>query len=373
MPDGLDLTTYVDNVVELHGVYGKNLATSTTKGQWGLVQQGSKWRDQMDILQSYSASNYYIDADKRLHFHALSTEHVDWSFVDYRPDGVLRIPCREVSATQDGSFIVTDALVWGALVAWDVQGEVFFGRVQDASGISKYGRWQYAEANLGQGDDQASVDQRADAIINGPPGSAGQVESGLRYPLWRFNITWFAHDVPKVAGVPQHVRPGNLVNIVLYALGETTAQPLTRVLPMRNMSVTFPQLAEDAHSWVRFDGEFGLTYSDSRYLWAYLLKHKLQPPTVPVAGGTVSNNSTSSNAGDYAAIAPLQTPDGTRTDFTFNYPLIASTVQVFVNGLLWRRYYEYDITDTGTISFYTPLAPDDEVYVEARTGASTTP
>jgi hypothetical protein len=231
-----------------------------------------------------------------------------------------------------------------------------------------YGRWQLGEINF-QGDyTQNRTTQRAFYIISGPPGlDPFGTSTGLRFPLWRFNLTWFAHDVPRVDDVPLHIRPGYLVNIILHVMG-TDDVPLIRFLPLRSMTVTFPQVASPGETWVQFQGEFGISYSDSRHLWKYLRQHGGMGAPQQVSMSSLSNSSTSSAFGDFAAITPLESPDGSRTVFTFALPLLASTVRVHVNGLTWRRYREYDITGPGEITFTSAPAADDELYIEARTG-----
>lgn len=354
VPPGVNMTTYVQNIKQCRG---------DEAGKYGLAQQGSKWRDQMDLLAALSAAVYYIDADKFLHFESLQTATKDWAFVDHAPNGTTRVPCREVSATQDGSMIVNDALVWGGL---EVEGQVYFAREQDASAQDTYGRWQLGELHFNEGMDQQAVTERADAIINGPPGTSGDVQGGLRFPLWRVHLTWYAHDVPRDGGEPDHIRPGNLVNIMLYTMGENgNALPL--FLPLLNMSVTFPQLAGNAESWVRFDGEFGLSYADSRFLWHYILNKK-SSRSAPLVVGAVGNASAGSGFADFGTFVPNEAPDGLRTTFTFPFPLLHSTIRVFINGLRWRENYEYSVTSTNEIRLFSPLASDDKMYVEARTG-----
>lgn len=369
LPPDVNVTDFVEDITKLRGVYNDDLDTSTTQGRWGVPQQGSKWRVLMDMLASYSAANYYIDYDKNLHFEALSSSVSPWTFVDHSPNGVNTVGCREVSATQDGSFIVNDALVWGGLEA---EGSIYFARYEDDESQGEIGRWQLGEDHFNEGMDQSAVTARAHALIDGPPGTqANAGETGLRFPIWRVRLTWFAHEVPRVAEVPQHIRPGQLANIVLYVMGDD-GRPLSLFLPLISMSVTFPQVAGGSEAWTRFDGEFGLTYADSRFLWQFILRR--QKANVSFIVGSVSNTSGStgsgSGLGDFATLVPNEAPNGSRTVFTFPVPMLEASIEVFVNGLLWRRYREYDIVDGTTISFYTPLFSDDQMYVEARTAAS---
>lgn len=369
VPPGVDMSTYVENI---HQIVTTDQSVSGGKGS--LVQQGTKWRDEMSQLAAFSAANYYIDADKNLHFESLQSSTMPWAFVDYQPNDHTRVPVRDVSATQDGTLMVNDALVWGGL---DVEGSIYFSRYQDSASEAEYGRWQLGELHFNEGMDQSVVTQRAAILVEGTDPTGGNnpvpgqdpngVATGLKFPLWRVRLSWFGHHIPRVAGVPQHIRPGQLVSIILYVMGEDVAHPLNLFLPLLNMTVTFPQLAGGGESWVRFDGEFGLTYSDSRYLWKYILKQQGQK-TYAIAAGGVSNSSTSSGFGDFATLTPILPPDGTRKVFTFPFPMLPRTVEVFVNGLKWREHQEYEITGAQEITLYSALASDDQLYVEARTG-----
>jgi hypothetical protein len=264
VPPGVDMSTHVDRVFTFPGT---NLGWNTPGYHWGFKQQGTTWREQMELIASYSAAVYYIDGDKKLHYHSLETATMPWRFVDTAPNSTNRVGCREVSATEDGSLLVTDALVWGGL---SEEGSIYFSRYTDSTGLSNYGRWQFAESDFGKGNDQQSVTDRAKAIVKGPPGTAGDVVGGFRFPVWRVKLSWYAHSIPRVGGVPQHIRPGYVVPIELKVLGLSGSKTL--LLPLRSMSVSFPQLAGDGQAWVRFDGDFSLSYNDSRFLWRYILK-----------------------------------------------------------------------------------------------------
>lgn len=263
-------------------------------------------------------------------------------------------------------MLVTDALVWGGLEA---EGQNYFARNQSAQGIATYGRWQLGELHYNEGMDQQAVTERASAIIDGPPGlDPTNVQAGLRFPLWRVRLTWYAHDIPRVGGEPQHIRPGNIATILLYTMGEDATHPLPLFLPLLNMTVTFPQLAGGGESWVRYDGEFGISNSDSRFLWAYILKQQKKRFSPVVVVGAASNSSTSTSFGDFGTFTPNEAPDSTRTEFNFPFPMLRSTIEVYVNGLRWRENREYEVTGDSQITFYSALASDDQVYVEARTG-----
>jgi hypothetical protein len=361
VPPDLDVTTHVMDIAD----FGERDNDGDFQIRYAWVTQGTPWRKQMDEFAARSAATYYISADKSLWFINLEDTTVPWVFCDYAPGGNWngRVPTREVHAQEDGSLIVNDALVWGGLEADEA---IYFSRYEDEVAENDVGRWQYAESNFQQGDTQDTVELRARYIVEGPPGTSGSVVSGLRYPLWRFTLTWFAHDIPRVAGEPQHIKPGNIVNIMLYTMGDGVAKPLIQMLPLRNMTVTFPQMKGANEVWVKFTGEFGISYSDSRYLWAYLINRgKLSTQQVL---GSVDNASVGSKFGDFARLNPNEQPDGERTEFTFPFPLLRGSERVYVNGLYWREGHEYTIADDGTIVFNVPLATDDKLYVEARTG-----
>lgn len=399
MPPGINLDDEVDAIAEFgnkKSATGKNI-----KAGWAMPSQGSTWRQGMQLLAQRSGAVYYIDAEKRLHFHALEDVVSPWALVDRNPNGVTSVGVRDVIAREDGSPIVTDALVWGGLeeLASDqpnTPSGTFFARyprspARDAreqaalDARAKYGRWQYAEPNFQRGDDQESVDNRAEVIVSGPPGTATSGVGGLRYPVWEITCTWFAHEVPEdpEEGGRQHLKPGHIANIILYVMGKDVTHPLVQFLPLRSVQITFPQIPAQPEgsdpgnpvlwTYVQFTGQFGLSYSDPRALWKFLLENKTSRKTLLSKTQTAphaTNNSSTASFGGFGAFFPKEQPNGSRTLFSIPFPYLAGTLRVYLNGLIQRRQVEYVEEDpaSGEFRFYTAPLAGDEVYVEVRTG-----
>jgi hypothetical protein len=383
VPPGLDMSTYVDNLTKV----GKG--TKTTGGnQYGLIQQGQPWRSQMEDLAARTASFYYIDGDKNLHYHSVEETVWPYTFVDWRPASAANrastIGIRAVTASADGAPIVNDALVWGGLeqladkTGTDPSG-TFFSRYKNQDSIDKHGRWQYAEANFQRGDDQDSVDMRAESIVDGLPGSVESggkpvQQSGLRYPILEISFSWWAHDIPGT----QHIKPGQVANILLYVMGSDRQHPMPFILPLRSVSASFPAIpASDggpAETWCLFTGSFGISYSDSRYLWRFLLQQRRKLQTAAYTAAAVDDDSDSSAFGGFGQFSPQQEPDGNRTAFSIKFPYLPGTAKVYINGLLQRPRLEYaeSAPEDGEIAFYTAPYADDVIWVECRTGDGAT-
>jgi len=391
---GLDFTTHVINT---------KIDVSDPDGAL-LLDQGKTWREQADWCVQQGGFVWYIDPDKKLHFEAFRDLLHPWGFTDRYPNKVTSIGFREGTVSEDGMQMVTDALVWGGQAnhledapenvqqvffarfpdppanAFDIKGVHYpIGAEEDAiDRLAQYGRWQRAEIHFGQDPyiDQASVTQRAVAITVGPKYSADNYDTGtdldgedvgLNKPVWQISLTWFAHDVPGKV----HLRPGNIVPLNFYTLGVDAAHPLSLLLPLRTLRMSFPTLpselpGEDPQTYVRFDGEFGISYSDTRYLWRFLRARGGDPQTVLT---TVSNASTSSQPGAIGGFFPNEAPNGSRIDFTLPFGYIVGTTEVYLNGLLQRSRFEYLEADpaNGIIRFATAPFADDTIWVVCRT------
>ena len=57
---------------------------------------------------------------------------------------------RQVEATEDGSFLANDALVWGGSKFAGPAGATVFDRVEAGTSESDHGRWQYSETHFGR-------------------------------------------------------------------------------------------------------------------------------------------------------------------------------------------------------------------------------
>lgn len=382
VPPGVDMTSEVQNVSKfgIHIIPGGPNKGKVRKTGFNFVQQGDTWRNQMEILSLRGGAVWYIDASKKLHFKALETSVCPWAITDWLPDGVKTIGGRDITASEDGAPIANDALVWGGLEVLaskeaDPRGDnsgIFFARQKDDDSIAKHGRWQYAEVNFERGDNQESVDQRANIIINGPPGNFGGVALGLNQPQWSVNATWFAHDVPNKA----HIRPGQVMNFFLYALGQDRFHPLVQSLPLLSMTMTFPAVRPSfgvqPRTYVQFTGQFGLQYSDPRVLWKFLLGQRKK--WLRTIAGPVDNASAATDGSRYngnGSFYAEEDTDGTRTTFTF-VPYVWGTTFLILNGIQQRLnidYYESSAGD-GEITFYTAPLPTDTIFMYCRTSDS---
>lgn len=380
VPDGLNIYQHVDDVTTQYG-------DDTYGGLY--VGQGKYLREQMDDFAAQSGAVYYIDADFKVHLHEYETEQVSWSFTDYPGVAPNMVGFREGEYGQDFQRMVTEALVWGGSSltragqdpATDTEGigvvfakypqapaadATWFNKLQSAEREQKaidrrntYGRWQMAEMNVGSENylTQASVKNRAFVIINGVPGvpPTKGIEGGYSKPLEMMSATWFGHDVPN----GEHIKPGYLHDFVLYTQGVNVSHPLIASLPLRAVKVSFPTLPSDNPdgdmlTYVRFDGEFGTSYSDSRHFWKALKKHRTsyrrQVPVIPVQ-----------------SLYSNEAADGSRVQFTFNATFWQDSTNVYLNGLLQRSGIDYVWVDGSTVNFYTAPASGGTVLASGQT------
>lgn len=368
LPAGFDGTTSIDNVRPIHDF-------DMTK-PWAWPAQGTKLRDLFDEVSKWEGQIFYIAPTKKFHFHALERAESRWGFSD-QPNhaGITTATSqyqgstygfREVEAIEDGSVIINDALVWGGS-AFAGPGSVVFARVQDGTSQTDHGRSQYAEVRFGEPGlgIQAGVNARADVIVNGPPGtdSYGQ-QKGLRYPQWTFTFTWFAKDVPKITGVRQHIIPGQLVTIVMNVFG------VTKLLPLRSVRLRFPEQATDGKTFVSFTGEFGLQTSDPFTLWRYILRNQRRIQNTILA--VVDNSSVTTVYGALGSFTPTPAADGVTTAFDLPFGYIATTLEVYLNGLFQRSGTDFTESNPETGGFTMTSAPlvTDTLFARCRTLAT---
>jgi len=377
VPAGLDYSTHVDVVATEYG--------SEEKGSL-YVGQGKTWREQMEDFMDHGAVMYYIDADFKVHLHEYESATVSWLFTDSGANGTTSIGFREGTYRQDFGQIVTDALVWGGSSIRESDGgtggDIVFARYPDPPANTatwsgrkqwaekeqeaidrqtKFGIWQRGEERAGQANylTLGSVKTRAYNIINGPPGLVPTygVESGFSKPMQTMNCTWFAHDVPS----GEHVRPGYITDFILYTQG-TTGTPKIASLPLRRMRISFPTLPSDSpgDTWVKFEGDFGVAFSDRRFLWRAIRNQKKGlREAIVVADNTAS----SIPPGSQITVWPDETPDGIITQFTFQFTFFEDRLDLFLNGLAQRAGidYTYNAT-TNQVTFVTAPGVGDQIY-----------
>lgn len=367
------------------------------------VQQAETWRAQMDDFRDNGGIVYYIDADFVLHAHEYETQRVSWLFTDYNPDGVKSIGFRDGEYEQDMLEMVTEALVWGgsslARPGEDLEtsegiGIVFArypsGAIADATWHGRlqskereqaavdrqdqYGLWQKAEMNIGQENylTKGSVKNRAFVMVAGPPGQVPTkgIEGGWNRPLERMTASWFAHDVPG----GEHLRPGYLADFLLYTQGSDMAHPLITTLPLRSLTITFPTLpgAEqnpdgENKGYVRFDGQFGTSFSDNRHLWKALKRTRRRSRReIQTLVDDQLLEDAAPIPGSKATLTPLDDPDGSRQYFNFVATVWTDTADVYINGLLQRANLDYKWTTDNQLWFAVAPDADDDIYVIAQ-------
>jgi hypothetical protein len=373
VPGDFDTTTYVEDVHQITG--------------YGWAQQGDTWRKQMDFFAALGGAIYYIDANKNLIYKSVEDAESKWGFSDvpnYRAVSPTPLSFqgatygfREIEATEDGSAVINDALVWGGSPFTTGGGDIVFDREQNSTSESVHGRWQLGETHFGEAGYklQSGVDARANVIVRGIPGPTAQDPSGTRgleYPQWQMKFAWFNINVPEIAGIQDHIHPGDLVTIVLYVMEDANyPHGLIQELPARSIRITFPDKTEGG-SWVRFDGMFGLQANDPFSIWRYLLSRKTT--IAGIVAASADNSSTTTVYGAYGQFTLDPLPDGSTT--VFNLPngigYIIGTQQVILDGLFQRPGYEYTPSDppTGEITMTTAPATGSRLWMACRTTAT---
>ena len=374
IPAGFDTTTLVANTTQP--------AIDAAFFQWkstGQNIQGTTWRYQMDYLAINCGTIYYINAAKQLVYKAIEDAVAIWGFSDVpnnlplngTPTPLATYGFRELDATEDGSAIVNDALVWGGS-AFGATTNVLFDREQNATSESTHGRWQYGEANFGDNltQTQAGVDYRARVIVSGSPKTADPSNGrGLVFPQWSFRFAWFAHDVPVYGGNRQHLIAGQLVTIVLYVMADDNwPTALVQQLPLRSSRISFITL-NTGLPYIRFDGMFGLQATDPFTLWRYLLSQRANQ--LRMVGAVSNDASTTSTYGSFGQFTMTPAPDGTNKVFTTTPGIgyIDGTQIVTLNLLFQRPGFEYTTSDPsiGQITFTAAPAVGDDIFLVCRT------
>lgn len=350
VPFGLDFTTNVDTIYDDDG---SETAYGTEENGGLYVGAGKYWRDQMEDFADNSGVIYYIDADFSVHIHAFETTLTPWVITDVALPGTLRF--REGEYVKDFTRAITEGHVWGGSTIRKSDGGpgggIVYAKYPDPPAnnakeqeaidrLNLYGRWQMGEEHAGQSNylSQFSVNKRAKVMVTGATGAVPThgVEGGFNKPIESFTCTWFAHDVPG----KQHIRPGAIQDIILYSQGVVTR------LPLRSLTVTFPTIPTDnpgGKTYVQFQGEFGTNYSDRRHLWRWLRKNR---QTSRVATMVIDNTSGDAVPGAFAYLYPNESPNGSRTTFTFPYTFYESRFDLYLNGLKQRggSDFTYDAT-----------------------------
>lgn len=377
--DGLDTTTYVDDMfAPRFDADGNPDPNGTKDGSW--PQQGSTWRQAMEDFAQFGAV-YYIDADKNVHFHAVETTSAAWGFSDVPnflplPDASATYGMREFEEIEDATALADDAFVWGGSEWAGASGGTVFARKQNTSAIDEHGRWQYAETRFGELKDQGMVTARANVIVSGNTTGAvgGDTARGLAVDQKQIRMSWFAHAVPTLGGNKAHLRPSDVVTTTMYVLG-TGGVPLTIILPLRSVRISFPTLPSSGvvpgapMTFVRFDGFFGVQLSDPWWLWKYLRDISPGGVRLPQAIATADGTTTAAIYGTIGnfSLSPSP-PDGVTTIFTIPFAYVDQTIQVYKNGrlLIPDTDYTESSPETGEITFTTAPTAADALWATCR-------
>lgn len=277
---------------------------------------------------------------------------------------------REVEIIEDATNIVNDALVWGGSEFSNPSGGTVFAEAENTTSIAKHKRWQYGLVDFKNLLTQAMTTFRANQIVSGKASDADPGNGrGLVFPQWSVRLAWYGDAVPQLAGVPDHLLPGDLVTFHFRVMKDGDwPQGLTLLLPMRQVRISFVTLHE-GDPYVRFEGMFGLQTTDPWTFWRYLLGRQTTIGTTFTT--VVDDNSTSTTYGAFGQFTPVPDPDGVTTVFNLpnGFGYIGGTEQVFINQLLQRPGIEYTASDpsAGEITFMSPPASTDNLFIACRT------
>jgi hypothetical protein len=375
--DGAILREAVDNYADVSDFSSTGIEDIATFASGDQLAQGDPLRKEFENLSQFGGAVWYIAPDKTFIYKPYDNVLKRWGFSDVPNETPITVspdeyqgatyPFREVTGTEDASFMVNDALIWGGSKFAGAGGGTVFSRSQDATSISDHHRWQTAEIHFGEQHFllQAGVDARADVIINGPPGAdiTGQ-QKGLKYPQWQFNFTWISSNVPLLSGVPDHIRPGDIVNIDLEVFD------VEQLLPVRELRISFPDaFEEDGTHLVQFDATFGLQLSDPYSLWRYLLTAKTKLQTSVNVPSVVSDSSSGTSYGAQYTGVPTPATDNSTTVFAMPFGFVSGSVALYLNGLIQRLGVDFTESDSeaGEITLSSPPLSTDNLYMTALT------
>jgi hypothetical protein len=379
---GFDLTTEIDDIVNVPDEFP--------------VEQGQKLRKFFEDRALQTAGVFYVSPDKKFHWHEIEDTVYRWGFSDvpikndifenpneYQTD--CTYPFREVTCTEDGTMLVTDAMVWGGSPIGS-GGTIVYSRQQDEvdggtddvevgnvvpnSAIDRRGRWQIGETYFngepGYGI-QEGVTGRAKAIIDGSPGATqeGQLK-GYKNSQWQFHFRWFADDVPMLSGSRNHIRVGYLVYIEMQSFFGPSDPKL---LPCRQLDISFETNDATGASIVVFDADFALNLEDPVKVWDFIRRKRRS--IITTSTQTVAGDDTTVY-GAYHQCTPTPDPNGVETAFYTQFGYILGQLNVYINGLLQRPGIDFTSTNPTTGEFTMTSAPhdDDTMYCTYRTLAS---
>jgi hypothetical protein len=152
------------------------------------------------------------------------------------------------------------------------------------------------------------------------------------------------------------------MDFILYTQGDGTS-PLPFTLPLRSLSVSFPTLPPDypGDTYVRFDGEFGVSFSDSRYLWRAIKQSQrtLRGKTLTL----VDNADTDVPSGAMARVRPTESANGSRKTFTFPFRFYKGQFDLYMNGLYQRENIDFSyVLQDKQVTFLTAPGDGDGIW-----------
>lgn len=373
--DGAILREAIDNYADMSGYDSSGIVDIADIPTGDVLQQGDPLRKEFENLSLFGGAVWYIRPDKKVIYVPYDDVVKRWGFSDVpnripitvSPDEYqgATYPFREVTGQEDATYMANDALIWGGTAP--ASDGIVFSRTQDAGSIAAHGRWQIGETHFGERlfAIQDQVDARSDVIVNGPPGAdvTGQ-QKGLKNPQQQFTFKWFSADVPLLSGTPDHIRPGDIVTIVLDVFDTTV------LLPVRELRISFPDAFEnDGTHLVQFDGTFGLQLSDPYSLWRFLRVAQVQAQSAVVAPSVVTEGSPTAGFGSYFYGTPTPVTDGSTTTFAIAFPYMPGSLVVFLNGLQQRPGVDFTESDptTGEFEMTDPPESTDALYVTCLT------
>lgn len=352
-PVGLDVGTNVDNITT--PFFSEDPDTLAGR-EGGWKEQGTPWREQIELLQQWSGAVYYISPDFDLHYHAIEDASASFGFSD-QPNGTTTIGMRDVTATERGGPEMTnDAFVWGGS-EWSE--DVVFARSTNAGSVTDHGRWQKAEHHFGEDSYKLTTQWRADLIVEGNATVIGAgFNPGEAFPQYDLSLTWFAENQP--AG--QQILAGQLVTTYLTTFG-APFNPI--ILPMRSIRITFPGVDPEGRGHVQLTGSMGLSLSDPFTIWGQLRRlRRRRSAAVAVALDTTEVTT----YGGFGQFTPVLVT-GNIYELPSDTGYIAGTTQVYKDGLLLRRGTAYTESDpvAGQITFTSDPSGSDLLVVVRTT------
>jgi hypothetical protein len=364
--DGSLIRAFINNYIDLppgfivNSTYIEDIALpffldapdATAVGGW--KQQGSTWREQMELMARWSGAVWYVGPEKRVHFHPIETAVADFGLSD-DPDGTSTVGIRDVTATENASDMVNEAFVWGGS-EW-TKG-VVVGIEERAPSIATHGLWQAAEHHFGETGYklQQGVTGRANLIVDGHSTVVGY-NPGKRFPQWEVSCSWFAENVP--AG-DTHIRAGMLVTIDLTTFGGSLS-PI--VLPCRSLTTSFVGVAPDGTGHVKFNAQFGLSLNDPFTLWGYLRSLKRRPTNLLAAA---DNDTTESTYASFGQFTP-NSLGGNVYDLPNELGYVGGTTTVYDQGTLLIRDTDYTESDPVAGEITLTSSPAGWLWVVCRT------